>query len=550
MKNILDMGLLAVILGSMPAVAAESFLKSAEERQRIEQALPPQALVRPAKTRRLLLFTLNVGYGGHPSIAYANEAFTLMGRKTGAFDTEVSDDPAVFGRESLRRFDAVFFNNTVGNCFTNLELRRNLLEFVTGGGGLLGVHGTSVAFTRWPGAVEDWPEFGYLIGARGANHKDSDEHVWLRLDDAGNPITQVFGNQGFDYRDEFFRPQGTYSRDRVRVLLSIDTGKTDPNKGQPRGDCYRADNDYAAAWIRNYGRGRVFYCTIAHNPYVFWDPKMLQFYLAALQFALGDLPCPTTPSAKLNPAIRAQEKLGWRFGIQAGRPGGATLFENIESASRSGLPYLSSSSSLPLSGPNPKPLDPDLSDGELSEIRLKLESAGLRLVAHQLDVLPADEPAWRKLFEFGRKMGLETFISAAPPKAVDLVEKLCREYGIFFALQTGARKSGQTLDAKGLLRLSENRSQELGACVNLSQWIRARTDPVLAPRSLKSRLLVVQLDSDELRSLTLEKLLTEIHHLQLKPLFLIENSTPSARAGIDLFNARCLRVIEPTTREP
>ena len=32
---------------------------------------------------------------------------------------------------------------------------------------MMGVHGTSVAFTQWPGAVEDWPEFGLMLAARG-----------------------------------------------------------------------------------------------------------------------------------------------------------------------------------------------------------------------------------------------------------------------------------------------------------------------------------------------------------------------------------------------
>ncbi len=275
MKRILL--LIAGLVLAAPAPAAEPFVKNAEERARIEKAIPDAPLVKPAKPRRLLIFTLNVGYGGHPSIAYANEAFTMMGRKTGAFETVVTDDPAVFQPESLKRFDAVFFNNTVGNCFTNADLRRSLMEFVTSGGGLLGVHGTAVAFTRWPGAIEDWPEFGALIGGRGANHKDSDEHVWIRLDDAAHPLNRVFGGEGFDYRDEFFRVHEPYSRNRVRVLLSIDTAKTDVNAGTPRGNCTRADNDYALAWIRSYGRGRAFYCTIAHNPYVFWDAKMLRF---------------------------------------------------------------------------------------------------------------------------------------------------------------------------------------------------------------------------------------------------------------------------------
>lgn len=293
--------LVLLMLSPIPwreSLGADSFVTNPEERGKIEQAIPQTALVKPQKPRKLLIFTLNVGYPGHPSIAHANEAFTLMGRKTGAFEAEVSKDPSVFQRENLAKYDAVFFNNTVGNCFTNQDLRNSLLEFIKQGGGLMGTHGTTVAFTQWPGAIEDWPEFGDMIGARGANHKDSDEHVWMKVEDPENPITKVLGNT-FDYRDEFFRPQGTYSRERVRVLLSIDTSKTDPNKGQPRGNCYRADNDYAVAWIRSYGKGRVFYCTIAHNPYVFWDPKMLQFYLGAAQFVLGDLKCSTVPSAKL-----------------------------------------------------------------------------------------------------------------------------------------------------------------------------------------------------------------------------------------------------------
>ena len=66
------------------------------ERTRIEQAIPKEAPVKPVKPRRLLIFDLNVGYPGHPSIRHANLALTLMGRKTGAYETVVSHDPAVF----------------------------------------------------------------------------------------------------------------------------------------------------------------------------------------------------------------------------------------------------------------------------------------------------------------------------------------------------------------------------------------------------------------------------------------------------------------------
>ena len=539
------------LAGGLSAGGAESFVKNSEDLARIEQAVPRQAPARPAQPRRLLIFTLNVGYGGHASIAYANEAFTLMGRKTGAFQTAVSADPAVFERESLKQFDAVFFNNTVGNCFTNRQWRQNLVEFTLSGGGLLGVHGTTVAFTRWPGAVEDWPEFGFLIGARGANHKDSDERVWLKVEEPDHPLSRAFGGQGFDYRDEFFRVHDPYSRNRLRVLLSIDTGKTDVSQGQPRGDCVRADNDYALAWIRNYGRGRVFYCTIAHNPRVFWDPKMLEFYLAAAQFALGDLPAPTTPSARLTPPVRAQEQLGWRLGAATRPRAELSFFEAIDQAAQLGLCYIGGSSGQLVSQELPKELGPGLTDSELEAVRLKLDAAGLRLLTYHLADFPGDEAGCRKWFEFGRKMGLETLIADPQPQALDRLEKLCDQYDLRLAMQRcEAKVSLPYSPPESLLQVCRGRSPRLGAAGSLAGWRRAGIDPLRAVRTLKERLITVEMPDlpGESGADPSEAFLMEVRRLGLQPtLFALQcaeagpDSLSKLTRRIELFNAASLK---------
>ncbi len=543
----------ALVVGGA-AGGAEVFVKNAEDVARIEQALPSQAPAHPARPRRLLIFTLNVGYGGHPSIAYANEAFTRMGLKTGAFQTTVSDDPAVFERESLRQFDAVFFNNTVGNCFTNRQWRQNLADFVMGGGGLLGVHGTTVAFTRWPGAIEDWPEFGFLIGARGANHKDSDEHVWLRVEEPDHPLTRVFGGQGFDYRDEFFRVHDPYSRNRLRVLLSIDTARTDVNAGQPRGDCFRADNDYALAWIGNYGRGRIFYCTIAHNPRVFWDAKMLEFYLGALQFALGDLPAPTTPSARLTPAVRAQEQLGWRLALAFRPAAKSTLFQAIDAAARLGLGCVGASAGQQVSRDIPKELGPLLSDSDLETVRLKLAPAGLRLLTCHITDFPADEAGCRTWFEFARRMGIEVFISEPEPKDLDMVERLCDEYDIKLALHDcGAKSAPHYARSEAVLEACRHRSPRLGAAARLDDWLRTGIDPALALRALKDRLIAVELPAlqDPARPDPVPAFLLEVRRLGLHPsLFCLEcpDNGPEAlsklKARIESFNDASLKAAQ------
>ncbi|MHC4325737.1 MAG: ThuA domain-containing protein, partial [Planctomycetota bacterium] len=510
----------------------------------------------PGSNRRLLIFDLNVGYGGHGSIPTANMAFTLMGKKTGAFETVISKNPSVFKRENLKQFDAVFLNNTVGNLFEDAGLRQSLLEFVYGGGGLMGVHGTSVAFTRWPGAHEDWPEFGIMLGARGANHKANDEHVHIKLDDPDHPVNRPFGGKGYDYKDEFFRVHEPYSRDRVRVLQSIDTDKTDMNQKPNYGKVVREDNDYALAWVRQYGRGRVFYSTIAHNPYVFRDAKMLEFYLAAAQFALGDLHAPTIPSAKLTPAIGAQEKLRWRLGIEAYTFHKYTLFEAIEKTAKLGLPYMGGLSFQKVSKEIDKNFEPGLTDEELKQIRLKLDSAGIRLLTYYYHDIPGDKAGCRKVFEFGRKIGIETFMSEPKPEALDTIEKFCDKYDINVALHNHDRKaSPQYWNPEGIMKVCRGRSKRIGACGDMGYWMRSGIDPIKALNTLRDRLITVQMH--DLHELSPEghdvpwgsgagktkEFIEEIHRLGIRPtMFGLEysynwfESMPEIAQCIDFFN--------------
>ncbi len=532
------------------------------DRRKIEEAIPAQASVKPTKPRKLLIFDLNVGYGGHRSIPFANLAFTLMGRKTGAFETVVSHDPVVFKPESLRQFDTVFFNNTVGNLFEDAALRESLMEFVYGGGGLLGVHGTSVAFTRWPGAVEDWPEFGLMLGARGANHREARERVFIKLDDPQHPLNRVFGGQGFEYRDEFFRFHDPYSRDRARVLLSIDTQKTDLDQGPHRGRRERADNDYALAWVRSFGRGRIFYSTIAHNPEVFSDPRMLTFYLGAIQFALGDLAAPTIPSGKLTPAARAQEKLGWRPAITAYTFHKFTLFETIDKTVKLGLPYLEGLSFQKVSNEIPKDLDLRLTDEELRQVRRKLDAAGVRMLTYYYHQIPGDEAGCRKVFEFGRKLGVETFLSEPAPEALDTIERCCNEYGINVALHNHDQKaSPHYWHPEKIVKLCQGRSKRIGACGDLGYWMRSGINPVEAVHMLKDRLITVQVH--DLHELTPEghdvpwgtgvgqtaRFLEEVYALGIRPTaFGVEysrnwyESMPEVARCIEFFNQTSVRL--------
>ncbi len=536
---------------------------SDQAKKQVDLALPTKAPATPDKPRRLLIYDGNVAYGGHRSIAYANYAFTQMGKNTGSFTTVVSRNPSVFRKETLKTFDAVCLNNTVGNLFADPKLRQNLLNFVLAGGGLLGIHGTPVAFTDFAhGAKETWPEFGCMLGGRGASHLTQDEHVFIKNDSPDHPLNHPFREKGFEHVSEFFRVHGPYSRDRLHILLSIDTAKTQlPAKGTHPG-LERADNDYALAWTRNYGRGRVVYCTIGHSPNDFMNRKILAFYLGAIQFIMGDLPGSTTPSNRLSPAVLAREKLGWKLGLTAWGLHEFTLFETIDKTRQLGLAYIGGLSFQKVSKEIPKNFDCNLTEDELSQVRLKMNEAGIRMPTCFYAAIPGDEAGCRKVFEFGRHMGIETFISEPPPESLDVIERFCDEYDIQLAIHNhGPKQSPIYWRPEGILKVCKGRSKRIGACPDTGYWIRSGIDPIEGVRKLGDRLLTIQphdlnvLSSDGhdvpwgTGKARFAELVRELHRLGIKPtLFGVEysynysdNLTETAEC-IEFFNRLSLKI--------
>ena len=279
---------------------------SAEEIARIADAVSKiKPAARPARPRKLLVYSVSWGYF-HSSIPYGKEAFRIMGSETGAFKATVSDDPSMFEPETLRTFDAVFFNNTnrdifLPQDFKNLppekkkaaaerdeRLKRSLSIFLAGGRGLAVIHAGVASF-------REWPEYGEIIGARFDNHPwGAGSEVTLKIEEPHHPLTQAFKDPRFVVKDEIYQLKAPYARDKVRVLLSIDTQRTDMKKG----GIHRTDGDFAITYIKPYGKGRVFYNALGHMHELFWNPTVLQHWLDGIQFVLGDLKADAAPRPK------------------------------------------------------------------------------------------------------------------------------------------------------------------------------------------------------------------------------------------------------------
>lgn len=271
----------------MALLTAQAWAVPDADLEKMRQAAPDKPQVQPKKQRRLLVISTTKGFR-HSSIGHGVAALRIMGEKTGAYTIEHTEDVNALNADNLKRFDAICFLNTTGDLFDDPALRKSLADFVKEGKGLVGIHSATDTFYSWA-------EYGEMMGGYFDGHPWH-EKVTLKIEDTTHPCNACFeGKNRFEIVDEIyqFKPE-PYSRTKLRILTSLDTNLTNMTHQGIK----RTDGDFGVSWLRSYGKGRVFYCSLGHREEIYWNPTVLRHYLAGIQFAFGDLEADTTPSAE------------------------------------------------------------------------------------------------------------------------------------------------------------------------------------------------------------------------------------------------------------
>jgi len=224
--------------------------------------------------------------------------------------TVCTDDYSIFTPDKLAQFDAVCLNNTTHLKFNPKETPERckaLMDFVKSGKGIVGIHAATDNFYDWPEGME-------MMGGKFTGHPWGGGGTWaIKIDEPDHPLTAAFKGKGFKINDEIYRTEPPlYSREKQLVLMSLDM--SDPTTRNVNG-FKPTDIDTGIAWIKTWGKGRMFYCSLGHNDHLLWNPAILQHYLDGIQFALGDYKVDTTPkpnvsSGKGTDMAELQELLG------------------------------------------------------------------------------------------------------------------------------------------------------------------------------------------------------------------------------------------------
>ena len=204
--------------------------------------------------------------------------------------------------ETLKNFDAIVFfttstwNESSGSHPLTKDELGDLATWVRNGGGFAAIHCGSDTLHNTP--------YGDLVGATFGGHPWV-QKVRLRVDDPQHPAAQGF-TDGAEIFDEIYQfgkvanhPSEVplkiqpYTRDRLHIILSVDTRSIDVTKGS------REDQDYPVSWCQRVGSGRSFYTSLGHHKEVWADPRFQAHLVGGLKWALGQAEGDATPSSRL-----------------------------------------------------------------------------------------------------------------------------------------------------------------------------------------------------------------------------------------------------------
>ena len=232
--------------------------------------------------KRLLYLTHSAGYK-HKVLPVSEEILKQLGAQTGYFTVDATQDTNLINAENLKQYDAVMFYTT-GELPMSVIQKAALLDFVRSGHAFVGAHSATDTFY-------EWAAYGRLIGSYYNEHPWHEE-VTVHVEDSGHPSTRHLGNS-FEITDEIYQFKD-FSRENVRVLLSLDTDSVDLSNPK----VHRTDGDFAISWCRSYGEGRVFYTALGHREEVWRDERYQKHLVNGIRWAMGELPGDATPREK------------------------------------------------------------------------------------------------------------------------------------------------------------------------------------------------------------------------------------------------------------
>ena len=192
----------------------------------------------------------------------------------------------VFSAESLRDFDGVIFLSTTGDL--PVPDLAAFLDWIKSGKAFIGFHAATDTFKSSDAYCD-------MIGGHFAGHPwgAGGEHAFV-VHEPGHRVAAMFPER-FRWKDEIYQYDLRTKPENLRVLVSLDMQASTPKEPW----------HVPVAWVRDYGKGRVFSTNFGHNDATWKEPMFQKHMAEGIAWALGRFDAPAAP----NPEVQAAEYL-------------------------------------------------------------------------------------------------------------------------------------------------------------------------------------------------------------------------------------------------
>jgi type 1 glutamine amidotransferase len=264
-------------------------------------------------------------------LAPSEVSTTEIGKTSGLFDVECTQDASILTAEKLKELDAVMFYTTgplpVKENFAAFE------EWLKAGHAMIGVHSST-------DTLGDFQPYWSLINGTFDGHPwGSGENCTMTVHEPSHVVAKPWPAE-FQIKDEIYQYRH-HDPKSVRVIYSLNMAKCKT----------KMPYHVPVCWVREFGKGRLFYTNLGHNEGTWTNPQFKEHLLTGIRWALKLEEGPAAPNPEVSYAEQAKA-FAWVVGTEKGKSAdelaakaekaaktdlewGAKLYEDIDKYRRS-----------------------------------------------------------------------------------------------------------------------------------------------------------------------------------------------------------------------
>jgi len=218
---------------------------------------------------------------------------------------------------------------------------------------------------------------------------------------------------------------------------------------------------------------------------------MKKQFLCLAFILLGFTRCHNLKSDNHNSIDNLETKLGWKLGAGTYTFNRFTFLQSLDKIDSCNLKYIECYPAQVIGEGITGTMDYHMDEATQKKILKKLAEKGMKLIAYGV-ITPNNNAEWRKLFDFGKSMGIQTFTSEPNGNMLAFLSGLCDEYGINVAIHNHPYPK-HYWNPDTVLAAIKGSSQRIGACADIGHWVRSDLDPVACLKKLEGHVLQVHM---------------------------------------------------------